>query len=351
MGIFDFFSNKNSAQKIATLDTNPTDAFADRVSLEIRAAASEAIKRDLQQSESQFMRTVLQDSFFLLESLTIRPVSTEVARKFETFIKRHESIDSNFKIVFFQNVLQPEYRSSRGSTVKVPKNFSVSLDFSELTATDLSQEESFRVNLRGKSKKFEISVSLTGPHHKASIVANDYGNVASASTAVNLDAAGSLSSGRAVVQDVNAVSGRYQLHLTIEDASGIRTLQSMPPLLLGKTASSPLAQASVSNFVGVDSVYVSRQQLVFTEILGTVYFFVPAQASLTAVNASGQHLKPMYLYPLRPHLRERLRLGIDPQQSTGLVKSSSPGEFAVLEFSLDEDSTPPQGTPVPRMTA
>jgi hypothetical protein len=109
------------------------------------------------------------------------------------------------------------------------------------------------------------------------------------------------------------------------------------------------SSSGLAEFAAIDSTYVSRQQLVVTEILGQVYFFLPPQATLSALNSNGELLTPLQLYPLNSKQMEILRLGVDPQQGLTEALQGPPSDFAILEIILEDDShTSTTGTPRPR---
>lgn len=349
MGLFDFITSKRSSKSLGQLDTHPTDDFVDQVLLELRSAANDAIKVELESRENQFMRAVLNESFFTLESLVVRPANADIARRFEEFLSRHESIDANFRTQFFHKVLQPEYRSARGSSVKVPDDFVVTVELSIATTQEMSQEEVFQVNLRGKPKQFELLATLSGPHRRESKSQRQYLDDTLPNSAVAGQRQEPEFSATSRPLSSPSVTSAHRVRLRVVDAQGVNSRLFGLPLIIGKATEGTAHLPALAEFAGVDAKYVSRQQLVITEILGQVYFYLPQQATLSALNSRGELLSPLQLHQLLPNQQEIFRLGVDPQQGEPQAPQGPPAEFAVLEISLsDVAASTSDGTPRPR---
>ena len=82
MGMFDFLKGSNSPASEPKLKTRFTDAFADSIQLELKSVATEAIKLALEERENKYMKSILDESFFLIDSLLITPKDREVAQRF-----------------------------------------------------------------------------------------------------------------------------------------------------------------------------------------------------------------------------------------------------------------------------
>jgi len=348
MGLFDFISTKRATKSPGQLETHPTDDFVDQVMLELRSAANDAIKIELEALENQFMRVVLCESFFTLESLIVRPANAEIARRFEDFLTRHESIDVNFRTHFFQKILQPEYRSARGSSVKVPDDFVVTLELGIATTQEMSEEEVFQINLRGKPKQFQLMALLSGPHRRQSKSQRQYLDDTLPNSATSgLHQEPEFSTASLPLSSTKPPTA-HLLRLRVVDAQGVNTRLFGLPLIIGKASDSKAHLPTASEFASVDAKYVSRQQLVVTELLGEVYFFLPQQATLSALNSRGEVLSPLQLHLLQPNRQEIFRLGVDPKQGAALAPQGPPAEFAILEISLSVEAPyTAGGTPRP----
>ena len=112
MKFFDIFKRTDSNfSNSEILKTRVTDEFADSIQLELKSVAAEAIKLALEERENKFMRSILDESYFLLDSLIIIPMDREIAKRFDEFLVTHETVDENFRNHFFQKILQKEYES------------------------------------------------------------------------------------------------------------------------------------------------------------------------------------------------------------------------------------------------
>lgn len=99
LDLFKTSSEANSNSRV--LRTRPTDDFADSILLELKSVASEAIKNALEERENKYMKSILDESYFLLDSLIIIPKDREIAKRFDDFLTTHESVDSDFRHHFF----------------------------------------------------------------------------------------------------------------------------------------------------------------------------------------------------------------------------------------------------------
>ena len=67
------------------ISSNNTDNFADTLLVELKASSTSAIIKAVNKIESKYMKSVLEESYFPLQSLTFVPNDVEVAR-FEEFL-------------------------------------------------------------------------------------------------------------------------------------------------------------------------------------------------------------------------------------------------------------------------
>jgi len=119
MKLKNWFGRKSEDNGVEHLTTRETDSFANGVLFELKAVVGSAIAQALQDKEGRYMRSILQESQFLLQAVSIKALDRDTARLMEEFMSNHETIESDFRKNFFKQILQPEYRSSGGARVKV----------------------------------------------------------------------------------------------------------------------------------------------------------------------------------------------------------------------------------------
>ena len=110
----DLFRAKASHNGVEQLNTRELDTFADNVIYELKTLISNAVAEALEEKESRYLRSILEDSFFTLDTLVIKALDAPTYRELEDFLSNHESINPSFRTEFFHQVVQNEYRSSRG---------------------------------------------------------------------------------------------------------------------------------------------------------------------------------------------------------------------------------------------
>lgn len=345
LDLFKTSSEANSNSRV--LRTRPTDDFADSILLELKSVASEAIKNALEERENKYMKSILDESYFLLDSLIIIPKDREIAKRFDDFLTTHESVDSDFRHHFFQQVLQREFRSLRGGTVRVPSNFTATVQLGQTSLENITTDEEFQISLKGRRIQFEAQASLTGPIKKEAAVVHDkfMGSephfTASSSTTTITPSAGPTLPSRG--------TGR-KLQIKLLDANGVSMHTLKLPAIIGRDATSKDAKFAGWDSLQVNSTYVSRQQLAVVELMGECYFYVPDAASLTCMRADSSVLDRLKLYKLANHHRESLNFGIDPKAPIHAAPQGSNSEYGTIEISVTEESQPMDvsGTPRPR---
>lgn len=352
MSIRDWWG-KRSAQDAAPepLRTQGMDGFADGILLELKGITTGAITRALQEREGQFMRSILEESFFSLDSLVIRALDAQTARDMESFLSNHESIHPDFRSRFFSQILQREYRSSRGATVRVAPGLAPVIELDPKVLDAPTQDEDFVLSLKGRKVRFEAQALLTGPQSKRSAPPA----AAQASAAVT-EPEGGEGAGRST-RFSSAVSGArpfapgQQLQVQVHDRSGVKEQRVALPLVLGREGVQAARQdGHGAGGLDIDATYVSRKQLVVFELLGQVYCTVPAEASLTC--SSGERvLQPLMLLPLRPGQSLELRTGLPVDSPDMAADRSQAGDYALIRLSLAGGMALKEGaTPRPRGT-
>lgn len=348
MKFFDLFKTSSDANSNSrVLRTRPTDAFADSILLELKSVASEAIKNALEERENKYMKSILDESYFLLDSLIIIPKDREIAKRFDDFLTTHESVDSDFRHLFFQQMLQREYRSLRGGTVRVPSNFTATVQLGQTSLENMTTDEEFQISLKGRRIQFEAQASLTGPLKKEATVVNDkfMGSEphfkAASSTATSISLASSPLPSRGTMR---------KLQIKLLDANGVSMHSLKLPAIIGRDAASQDAKFAGWESLQVNSTYVSRQQLAVIELMGECYFYVPDAASLTCMRADSSVLEQLKLYKLANNHRESLNFGMDPTAQKQVAPQGSISEYGTIEICVTEESQQMDvsGTPRPR---
>lgn len=347
MNFLDLFkSSSETNPNKRLLKTRPTDDFADSVMLELKSIASDAIKYALEESEGKYMKSILDESYFMLNSLVITPKDREIAKRFDEFIITHESVDSNFRQHFFQQVLQREYRSVRGGTVRVPLDFSVTIQHGQTSLESMTQDEEFQISLKGRRIQFEAQASLTGPLKKETPSLQEtsmFTEPALTATAAARHIAPPFVAGADLAIE-------RQLQIKLVDANGASSHKLSLPATIGRDV-----QATDQKLIGwhtlqVSATYVSRQQLAIIELQGEYYFFVPEAATLTCMRSDGTTLKRLQLYKLPIQHREILNFGIDPNEPSHSPPVGPMSDYAIVEICVVERGpvTDLAGTPRPR---
>jgi len=284
--LFKLSNDKDAAQMLPSRDM---DSFADNVLFELKTVTTVAITQALEARESNYMRSILDESYFLLESLVIKALDAQAIKDMESFLSNHKAIDPEFRRKFFSKVLQREYRSKRGASVRVDPQLEPIVEFAANAFDDKTDDETFIITLKGRQIRFEAQAVLQGPISK------------NKPNSANFFASGATQSGLAQAvsssMKLKAQDAKAMIHLTLHDRRGTSEQVTALPITLGREGKR-WAQEKGGLGIDVDATYVSRQQLVIFELLGNVYFFVPSSASLTCTLATSTVLRPDQLYAL-----------------------------------------------------
>lgn len=348
MKFFNLFrtsSDANSNSRV--LRTRPTDAFADSILLELKSVASEAIKNALEERENKYMKSILEESYFLLDSLIIIPKDREIARRFDDFLTTHESVDSDFRHHFFQQMLQHEYRSLRGGTVRVLSNFTATVQLGQTSLENMTTDEEFQISLKGRRIQFEAQASLTGPLKKEATVVHDKFMGSEPHFTPPISTSTSITS--AISAPLYRDTGR-KLQIKLLDANGVSMHTLKLPAIIGRDAASQDAKYAGWHSLQVNSTYVSRQQLAVVELMGECYFYVPDAASLTCMRPDNSVLDRLKLYKLANHHQESLNFGIDPTTPTHSAPQGPVSEYGTIEICVTDElqHMDVSGTPRPK---
>jgi len=342
MKLKDLFSMTRSSTGVETFQSSSTDAFADSIALELRAVATAAIKRALEERETRYMKSVLDESYFVLESLVVTPRDREIAKSLDAFLSVHEAVDSGFRHKFFQQIVQREYRSSRGSCVRVPETFEATIQLGADSLESMSGEEGFQVSLKGRRISFAVEASLGGPLKRETVQSPV------AKAMANLTGAPSV---RAPIANPGAQLGPRDtpsapsIDVSVSDSRGNTHKLVGLPLVIGRNSANSADPMGVQS-VGVHATYISRSQIVVFELMGTIYYFIPEGASLTCVRHDGLILERQKLYQLASSDVTTFRCGIDTNVGGVIPSDATPADFPVIH--LNVHAAQPDKTPRPR---
>jgi hypothetical protein len=354
MRLKDWFGRKSEEKGVAHLATRETDSFANGVLFELKAVVGSAIAQALEEKEGRYMRTILQESHFLLQAIVIKPLDRETAALMEEFMANHETIETEFRQNFFRQVLQPEYRSSGGARVKVSPELVPVIEIDRKTLEPQTEDEGFILSLKGRRVRFEAQAVLEGPVRSAAPAApaparaggSPFGRAASADDLASprvtpVSAAPSAT-------PLASTSTATQVRITVHDRAGRRTVQLALPVILGRDLSQTQSQAQV-RAMEIDATFTSRRQLWVFELMGQVYCFVPRSASLTFTNQDRQVLRAECLQTLSADTALVLTGGVPMDSLNPPQDRQSVSDYPVIELQcVDSRANVHEATPRPR---
>jgi hypothetical protein len=329
MSFFNFIYGKNKNKSSVDLNTQQTDEFADRISVELKTAAVEAITQTLEQKEGKYLKSILETSFFPLQSLVFIPSDFETAKAVEEFVRIHQAIDVNFKENFLRSILQSEYRSKRGGTVSVSNEFTSEIQLDKKSVESRSDEESFQISLRGRKILFRALATLGVPVRK-----------------------GELSPSKIKENNTNSFLHKAEIARTVKllitDSGGHRETIESIPLMIGRDPDKSCIDNGVTPII-VSSKFISRRQIYIFSIVDQLFCVVPDTASLTCSTLSGRKLELGKIYPLDPASGERFYCGVPLDLDGPLTGNTDPSEFPIIEINF-ENNFSESGTPLPKIS-
>lgn len=331
----DLFGSSSSDKGVQNLPTRAMDAFADNVVFELKTVISSAITQALEERESRYMRSILEESFFSLESLVIKAMDAQTSQDLESFLSNHESINPEFRTQFFGQVLQREYRSTRGASVRVSPGLTPIMEVNPPALDSATEDETFILSLKGRRVRFEARAVLNGPTRKTPLAP------------VNMAPAQKGTAMGQVFGETAKKTGT-RVHIRWHDQNGSAEKWVHLPALLGREASASLGDTAGSS-VDIAGTYVSRRQLIIFEALGHIYCFVPAEASLTCSNEQGQVLRPHALHRLDPACRLQLITGVPVNTLTAPDQRDNRADYPRIDIGTAQQVAPhADATPRPK---
>ncbi|MDA9689043.1 hypothetical protein N9V13_01320 [Betaproteobacteria bacterium] len=292
------------------LSSNNTDNFADTLLVELKASSTSAITNAVNKIEGKYMKSVLEESYFPLQSLTFVPNDIEVARTLEEFFRVHEDINPDFRKVFCKSFLQKEYFSDRGAKVIIDDEFVPIFKIDVSSLEEKSEDEKYLISIRGRKILFSSHANLGNP--KKSYRKGD--------SHLNINAKSEL----------NKIKNEVVVKLLISDKDGHRSEDVTLPTLIGKNPDNACIDFGITP-IYIRAKYVSRHQIFIYSILDKMFYIVPDEATLTCRNGEGEILEHGKNYSIK-RSGERLYLGVPPENSRPLTANVNPAEFPVLEI-------------------
>ncbi len=293
-----------------TISSNNTDNFADTLLVELKASSTSAITNALSKIEGKYMKSVLEESYFPLQSLTFVPNDVEVARTLEEFFRVHEDINPDFRKVFCKSFLQKEYFSDRGAKVIIDDKFVPIFKIDVSSLEERSEDEKYLISIKGRKILFSSHANLGNPK-------KDYTREAGRIN-VNADS------------ELKEVKNKVVVKLLISDKDGHRSENVTLPTLIGKNPDNACIDFGITP-IYIKAKYVSRHQIFIYSILDKMYYFVPDEATLTCRSGEGDIIEHGRNYSVKVS-GERLYLGIPPENTRPLNANLDPAEFPVLEI-------------------
>ena len=292
------------------LFSNNTDNFADALLVELKASSTSAITNAVNKIEGKYMKSVLEESYFPLQSLTFVPNDIEVARSLEEFFRVHEDINPDFRKVFCKSFLQKEYFSDRGAKVIIDDDFVPIFKIDVSSLEERSEDEKYLISIKGRKILFSSHANLGNPKKKftnGNSRANVIGN-----------------------SELKQVKNKVVVKLLISDKDGHRCENVTLPTLIGKNPDDACLDFGITP-IYIRAKYVSRHQIFIYSILDKMFYFVPEEATLTCRNGEGNILEHGKNYAIKVS-GERLYLGVPPETARPLNANVDPSEFPVLEI-------------------
>ena len=292
------------------LPSKNTDNFADALLVELKASSTSAITNAVNKIEGKYMKSVLEESYFPLQSLTFVPNDIEVARSLEEFFRVHEDINPDFRKVFCKSFLQKEYFSDRGAKVIIDDEFVPIFKIDVSSLEERSEDEKYLISIKGRKILFSSHANLGNPKKK--FTKGDS----------SVDVSGN--------SELKQVRNKVVVKLLISDKDGHRSENVTLPTLIGKNPDDACIDFGITP-IYIRAKYVSRHQIFIYSILDKMFYFVPDEATLTCRSGEGNILEHGKNYSIKVS-GERLYLGVPPETASPLNANVDPSEFPVLEI-------------------
>jgi hypothetical protein len=336
----DLFRAKASHNGVEQLNTRELDTFADNVIYELKTLISNAVAEALEEKESRYLRSILEDSFFTLDTLVIKALDAPTYRELEDFLSNHESINPSFRTEFFHQVVQNEYRSSRGASVRTASELRPIFEVNPQLLDSETEDESFILSLKGRKVRFQVRAVLSGPTRRMPTP------VAPSAPSQTAPIARSVKGAHATTQ---LHTSDHHVHITWHDRHGTQQKTVALPALLGREMANHQENNPPLN-VELAGTYVSRRQLVVFENFGQIFCYVPSDASLTCSTDTGHVLPPDTLHRLEADRTLKLITGVPMDTLVIPLQRESVSDYPRIDIQLTQ-SPPPHDDATPRPRA
>lgn len=335
----DLFGMKASGGGVQQLNTRELDSFADNVVYELKTLISTAVAEALEEKESRYLRSILEESFFTLETLVIKALDATTYRELEDFLSNHEGINPRFRTEFFHQVVQSEYRSSRGASVRTSTALTPIYEVSPQLLDSVTEDESFILSLKGRKVRFQVKAVLSGPTRKTP---------APLPAAAPSPQTQTAPVGKSAAPPLRPLGGQRRVHFTLHDKHGVQQKTVALPVLLGRETAAQ-QDDSTQVMIEVAGTYVSRRQLVVFESFGQIYCFVPSEASLTCSTETGKVLPPDTLLRVEMDTTLKLTTGVPMDTLLAPAQRENVSDYPQIDIRIAQESTTHEdATPRPR---
>jgi hypothetical protein len=335
----DLFKVKAPHNGIQQLNTRELDTFADNVIYELKTLISNAVAEALEEKESRYLRSILEESFFTLDTLVIKALDAATYRELEDFLSDHENINPSFRTEFFHQVVQQEYRSSRGSSVRATSELRPIFEVNPQHLDSETEDESFILSLKGRKVRFQIRAVLSGPTRKLP---------APASPSATLQTPARAGVEHSTPQTQKPHTREHHVLITWQDKHGTHQKTLALPVLLGRETASQTDNYPTVD-IGLTGTYVSRRQLVVLEILGQIYCYVPSDASLTCSTETGKVLRPDTLHKIEEGQPAQLTTGVPMNTTSFTGPRDKVSDYPKIDIQIARAQIPhDDATPRPR---
>lgn len=316
-------------------DVKYSDSFADNLALDLKRCSIEAILGALSKIEGRYLSTILQSSYFPIESIVFTPLDNHTALEADNFFKIHSEIDPLFEQSFYRSILLKEYRTEHGSMGMPSENTTVTVQPSEESADSLTEEEAYQITLRGSKKRFHAQVVLGNPKKISDEQVSMRSTKAKAEPAFDQPFAS-----RPPVLGSSNIS----VELSIRDAAGSTQKMISLPAIVGREGGGHFEE--VGNKILVDAKYVSRSQLVIFGVGSKVFMFIPEMSKLLGVLNGKEILGKMEVVELS-HADTQVTFG-QPENETSIVaQPNDAGQYPTITLRVGKAVAVTNATPIP----
>jgi hypothetical protein len=318
-------------------DVKYSDSFADNLALDLKRCSIEATLGALSKIEGRYLSTILQSSYFPIESIVFTPLDNHTALDTDNFFKIHSEIDPLFEQSFYRSILLKEYRTEHGGMAMPSEHTTVTVQPSEESVDSLTDEEAYQITLRGSKKRFHAQVVLGNPKRIREEQLSTGSSKAKAEPAfdqpfVSLPVLG---------------SSNISVELTISDGTGTTKKVVTLPAIVGREGNGQFEE--VDNKILVDGKYVSRSQLVIFGVGSKAFMFIPQMSKLLAVLNGKEILGKMEVVELS-HTDMTVTFGQPENETHIVVLVNDAAQYPTITLRVGVAVAPTNATPIPYVT-